>query len=190
MNYIDGTLSTNNLIIKSCYDVSNVSKCIKKVEECLGVVYSQLIDHKVLETRGMWYYPFSYPTAYDDTTLEGVINTLDIFKEMGFGGFHMHTRAGMSTEYLSDEFMDMVKACVNKAKSEDMFAYLYDEDRWPSGSAGGIVSQNPEFVMRNLLFTTKPYSPDFKQTAVNVTGRGGTREEKGGGARCQGTGDR
>lgn len=84
MNYIDGTLSKNNLIIKSCYDVSNVSKCIKKVEECLGVVYSQLIDHKVLETRGMWYYPFSYPTAYDDTTLEGVINTLDMFKEMGF----------------------------------------------------------------------------------------------------------
>ena len=84
MNYIDGTLSTNNLIIKSCYDVSNVSKCIKKVEECLGIVYSQLIDHKVLETRGMWYYPFTYPAHYDDTTLEGVINTLNMFKEMGF----------------------------------------------------------------------------------------------------------
>jgi len=40
------------------------------------------------------------------------------FKEMGLGGFHMHSRTGMATEYLSDEFMDAVRTCVEKAKKE------------------------------------------------------------------------
>lgn len=36
---------------------------------------------------------------------------IEILKEMGFGGFHMHSRSGMATEYLSEEFMNLVKAC-------------------------------------------------------------------------------
>ena len=31
---------------------------------------------------------------------------IDAMKEMGMGGFHMHTRVGMSTTYLSDEYME------------------------------------------------------------------------------------
>ena len=75
------------------------------------------------------------------------------FKEMGFGGFHMHCRAGMSTEYLSDEFMKLIKACVKKAKKEDMLAWLYDEDRWPSGFAGGIVTKEEKYRGRHLVFS-------------------------------------
>ena len=33
---------------------------------------------------------------------------IDRFKEMGFGGFHMHVRSGMATPYLSEEFMDLI----------------------------------------------------------------------------------
>lgn len=53
---------------------------------------------------------------------------------MGFGGFHMHVRTGMDTEYLSDEFMHLIRSCTDKAKNEKMLAWLYDEDRWPSGA--------------------------------------------------------
>ena len=55
---------------------------------------------------------------------------IDRMKEMGMGGFHMHCRAGMSTKYLSDEFMALIKECNEKAKSENMLAWLYDEDKW------------------------------------------------------------
>ena len=55
---------------------------------------------------------------------------IDIFKKMGFGGFHMHSRIGMSTPYLKDEFMGLIKFCTQKAEQENMLAYLYDEDRW------------------------------------------------------------
>jgi len=82
---------------------------------------------------------------------------IDCFKEMGFGGFHMHPRSGLDTEYLSDEFMDCVQTCINKAQETDMLAYMYDEDRWPSGFAGGLVTVNPEFRARQLILTTIPY---------------------------------
>ncbi len=76
-----------------------------------------------------------------------------IFKEMGMGGFHMHARTGLNLPYLGPEFMERVRECVETAKELDMLAWLYDEDRWPSGAAGGLVTKNPEFRARHLLFT-------------------------------------
>ena len=64
-----------------------------------------------------------------------LLRQIDVFHRMGFGGFHMHVRTGMDTEYLSDEFMQLIRACTDKAKGEKMLAWLYDEDRWPSGAA-------------------------------------------------------
>ncbi len=82
---------------------------------------------------------------------------IEMLKEMGFGGFHMHVRSGMATPYLGEEFMDLVASCVDKAKKEDMLAWLYDEDRWPSGFAGGYVTKDPQYRIKYLLFTPTPY---------------------------------
>ena len=73
---------------------------------------------------------------------------IDCFKEMGLGGFHMHTRTGLATEYLGDEYMDMISFCVDKAKADNMLAWLYDEDRWPSGAAGGLVTKDKKYRAR------------------------------------------
>ena len=105
---------------------------------------------------------FRYPTSeYRGTpfwawnckmTPEILTKQIEYLKSMGFGGFHMHSRSGMDNEYLSDEFMSLVCACVDKAKSEGMLAYLYDEDRWPSGAAGGYVTREPKYRCRGLFF--------------------------------------
>ncbi|MGE4563249.1 MAG: glycosyl hydrolase [Victivallaceae bacterium] len=73
-----------------------------------------------------------------------------IFKEMGLGGFFMHSRVGLDTEYLGKEWFECVRACIDEAKKLGMMAWLYDEDRWPSGAAGGIVTKDPEFRQRQL----------------------------------------
>lgn len=78
---------------------------------------------------------------------------IGVFKEMGLGGFHMHVRTGLENEYLSDAFMDLVSFCVDKAKENEMLAWLYDEDRWSSGAAGGIVTKDVRYRARHLLFT-------------------------------------
>ena len=71
---------------------------------------------------------------------EELLRQIDVYQKMGIGGFHIHCRTGLDTPYLGDEFMDCVKASVDKAKAEDMKAWLYDEDRWPSGFGGGLVT--------------------------------------------------
>ncbi len=87
---------------------------------------------------------------------EELLRQIDIFKQMGLGGFHMHVRSGLTTEYLSDEFMSLIRACAEKARDEKMHAYIYDEDRWPSGFAGGLVTKDEQYRVNYLLFT--PYS--------------------------------
>nr|MBA3846868.1 hypothetical protein [Planctomycetota bacterium] len=82
-----------------------------------------------------------------------LLEQIEHLKAMGMGGFHMHSRVGLATEYLGPEFMGHVKACVAKAKQEDMLAWLYDEDRWPSGAAGGIVTKDPQHRAKQLVWT-------------------------------------
>ncbi len=75
---------------------------------------------------------------------------LRIFKRMGLGGGFMHSRVGLKTPYLSDEWFDCIKACVDEAKKNGLEAWLYDEDRWPSGAAGGLVTKDPKYRLRFL----------------------------------------
>ncbi|MDR1444194.1 MAG: hypothetical protein LBI94_04890 [Treponema sp.] len=88
---------------------------------------------------------------------EDLVWQIEQFKKMGFGGFHMHVRTGLATEYLGGEYMAVVRACVEKARNEGMLAWLYDEDRWPSGAAGGLVTRNKQYRARHLLLTRHPY---------------------------------
>ena len=94
-----------------------------------------------------------------------------VFQEMGFGGYHMHPRAGLATPYLGEKFNSCVKACVEDAKSKGMLAWLYDEDRYPSGFAGGAITKDGRFRRRYLLFTcvkrkeNATYSADGRQTS-------------------------
>ena len=74
---------------------------------------------------------------------------IDTFKKMGMGGFHIHVRTGMATPYLSDAFMALVRHCLDKADSCGLLTYLYDEDRWPSGAAGGTISNPALFLLRS-----------------------------------------
>lgn len=91
-----------------------------------------------------------------DLSESELLRQIDCFKEMGFGGFFIHTRAGMSTEYLGEEFMRLVRACNKKAKQSGMYSYLYDEDRWPSGFAGGYVTQDKAFRQKEIVISLTP----------------------------------
>ena len=71
-----------------------------------------------------------------------------LLRRMGLGGFFMHSRTGLDTEYLGKDWFDCVRACVDEAKKLGMEAWAYDEDRWPSGAAGGLVTKNPKYQMK------------------------------------------
>ena len=86
-------------------------------------------------------------------TRENIDYTLEALKDMGMGGGHIHCRTGMDNPYLSDEFMDLVKYTHDKSTEKDMLTWLYDEDRWPSGAGGGIVTKDHQYRIRFLIFT-------------------------------------
>lgn len=110
----------------------------------------ELFQNPTAEYRGTPFWAWNC-----ELTKEELLWQIEQLKKMGFGGFHMHARCGLSTTYLGEEFMDLVKACTQKAKEEDMLAWLYDEDRWPSGAAGGYVTKNPAYRAKYLVFSTE-----------------------------------
>lgn len=78
-----------------------------------------------------------------------------VLGQMGFGGYFMHSRSGLLTEYLGDEWFDLINSTADAGEKDGLEVWLYDEDRWPSGSAGGKVSQDPKYRMKSLtLFET------------------------------------
>ncbi|MDP6490325.1 MAG: glycosyl hydrolase [Kiritimatiellia bacterium] len=86
---------------------------------------------------------------------------LRVMKEMGLGGGFMHSRVGLGTAYLSEKWFECVQACIDECKKLDMEAWLYDEDRWPSGAAGGLVTQDPKYRMHRLVCNRYEAGEDF-----------------------------
>lgn len=74
-----------------------------------------------------------------------------LMHQMGLGGFFMHARIGLNTEFLGKEWFDCIKSCIDEAKKLGMNAWLYDEDRWPSGAGGGLVTVNPQYRSRKII---------------------------------------
>ena len=93
-----------------------------------------------------------------------LVRQAHIMKEMGLGGFFMHSRLGLITEYLGEEWFDLINEVADAAERDGMEAWLYDEDRWPSGSAGGKATADPRYRMRSLYV----YESDPAQTDWNA----------------------
>ena len=96
-------------------------------------------------------------------------------KEMaakGWGSFFMHARVGLVTGYLSPEWMELIGACVQEAKERGLGAWLYDEDKWPSGFAGGAVPEaNPAYRSRTLVLLKKEEITQADSILAEAEGR-------------------
>ena len=86
--------------------------------------------------------------------------------ELGMNGFFMHARGGLETEYLSDEWYALTRACVDEAKKLGMEAWAYDENGWPSGFAGGKLLEDE----RNHAVFLNCEQSDVFPTDENVLG--------------------
>lgn len=90
-------------------------------------------------------------------------------KQAGMGGYFMHARSGLETEYLGTDWMECVAACADEGKRLGMGAWLYDEDGWPSGFAGGRVpALGDEYLGRWLVM--KRLAPGEAAADKNLLG--------------------
>ena len=80
----------------------------------------------------------------------------------------MHVRTGLATPYMNEEFMAHIKACVEHGKEVGMLSWLYDEDRYSSGCAGGKVTKDhPEYRRQMMILSCNPdYKPSERSSVI------------------------
>lgn len=109
------------------------------------------------------YRPVSFWSWNDRLDNQVLKEQIHAMAQQGWGGFFMHARGGLETAYLSDEWMDSVRNCVREAKKLGCAAWLYDEDTWPSGTAGCTVPRLKKDYRETHLFVARgeiPHHPD------------------------------
>lgn len=75
-----------------------------------------------------------------DLKAEELCGQIENMKAQHYGGFFIHSREGLETPYLSEDWMDCVRTVLKKGKDLGMEAWIYDDDKWPSGMSGGMVT--------------------------------------------------
>lgn len=97
------------------------------------------------------------------------VSQIDQMQEQGIGGFFMHARGGLQTEYMGEEWFENVEACAAKCEVSGMYAWAYDENGWPSGFGSGIVNgKGVEYQQKYLRFEKGEKHTD--RTIANVDG--------------------
>lgn len=95
------------------------------------------VDFKNIETK---YRPIPFWSWNDKLDTDETKRQIDIMHKSGLGGFFMHARGGLKTEYMGDEWFDNIGAGIDRAKELGMYPWAYDENGWPSGFGDGKVN--------------------------------------------------
>ena len=93
----------------------------------------------------------------DKLNKDELVRQVEWMNENGVGGFFMHARGGLKTEYLGNDWFECVEACSKRAKELGMEAYAYDENGWPSGFAGGKLLEDIENHDKYLTYSFGKY---------------------------------
>ncbi len=106
----------------------------------------------------------------DRVTEEEIETQLADFKAKGIGGVFIHPRPGLITPYLSEEWLDLCRQAVLAGKSLGMKVWIYDENSYPSGFAGGHVpAEMPESAGLGLkLSKMKRLPKSFEEKPVAI----------------------
>jgi hypothetical protein len=81
----------------------------------------------------------------------------------------VHPRPGLMTPYLSHDWFDRWQVTLREARKLDMNVWIYDENSYPSGFAGGWVPEvMPESRGRGLVFRQSDTAPKPSPELIGV----------------------
>lgn len=88
----------------------------------------------------------------------------------GYEGIYPHARQGLLTPYMSEDWWAAMDVILDGCRKHGMEFWLWDEDYYPSGLAGGrVVWDEPGFIARQLKFEIAeligegPFEVDFSE---------------------------
>lgn len=90
-----------------------------------------------------------------DIKAEEARRQVGLLADQGVKGVFVHARGGLRTPYMGDEWFAAFDAVIDEAQGRNLDVWIYDEEGWPSGHAGGRVAANgKEFKMKKLYTAT------------------------------------
>jgi len=105
----------------------------------------------------------------DRLTEEQIRSTLRDLAAQHVRQAFVHPRPGLMTPYLSEEWFALWKAALDEAEKLDMNIWIYDENSYPSGFAGGWAPERmPESRGMGLHFREVNGTPSWSETTVAV----------------------
>ena len=118
--------------------------------------------------------PCEYSTAplwvwNDMLTEEEVVSTLRDLASQQVKQAFVHPRPGLMTPYLGEDWFRLWKVALKEAGRLDMNLWIYDENSYPSGFAGGWVPElMPESRGRGLALSETKAAPTWTNTMLAV----------------------
>jgi len=123
--------------------------------------------------------PREYSTAplwvwNDMLTAEQIVSTLQDLAGQKVKQVFVHPRPGLMTPYLSEDWFRLWKVALQEAEKLDMNVWIYDENSYPSGFAGGLVPEAmPESRGKGIHFveTSSPPKPNKDRQCLRERNR-------------------
>lgn len=83
---------------------------------------------------------------------------IEVMEKAGIGGFFMHARGGLQTDYMGEEWFANIQTGIDEGNARDMEPWAYDEAGWPSGfGAGRVCSKGLAYQQKTLrMSVNKP----------------------------------
>lgn len=119
----------------------------------------------------------------DKLSYEELTSQLKLMVEQKVYQCVIHARNGLITPYLSKEWFDCITHVINEGKRLGVKFYIYDENNWPSGYAGGkVIEENPDYCGKHIKmreyseFDVVDVSDAIYTVAIFYKGRNGKWE--------------
>lgn len=96
--------------------------------------------------------PMPFWSVNSDLEENEIERQIEEMHAYGLGGFVFHARTGLTTEYLSEKWFQMVGTALKTAKKFGMKVWIYDENGWPSGFVGGKLLENEKYRAKYLRY--------------------------------------
>jgi len=120
------------------------------------------------------YRPIPFWSWNEKLDVEETKRQIGIMDEAGIGGYFMHARGGLMTEYMGEKWFDNVKASIEEGGKRGMHSWAYDENGWPSGFGGGKVNGlGVEYQQKSLH--AEPLTDENEEADNTLLVKDGTR---------------
>ena len=120
------------------------------------------------------YRPIPFWSWNEKLDVEETKRQIRMMDEAGIGGYFMHARGGLATEYMGEEWFENIKASIEEGDKLGMHSWAYDENGWPSGFGGGKVNGlGVEYQQKSLH--CEPFAEDNKNADNTILVKDGVR---------------